>query len=126
MHTLTNNIIYISLGLTTWWLAYRTGGMEASVALHAAMNIFGRWILPLVDFSNLPDRVDNGVLNLILTVFVVLTLNLIIDLLARRRGLVRMSSPSAAASQVVKAGRMAVAIASKEDLPRFDTTIRLQ
>jgi len=128
---LTNNILYIALGLATWWLAYRTGGIESSVALHAFMNITGRWSLPFIDFAVLPDRVDNGMSELVLTLIFVVVLTLIIDFLARRRGLVRMSSPSAAVPEVVKAGNMVIEVtssaepATKESLPRLDTTIRV-
>ena len=129
--SLTNNLLYITMGLACWWLAYRTGGIEASIALHTLQNIVGRWSIPFINFAELPERADNGVFSMILEIVFLIILTLIIDLLARRRGLVRMSSPSAEIPEVVKTGKMVIDIASsaepatKDDLPRFDTTVRL-
>ena len=100
LHTdsdLFRNIYYLSMGFLSWWLVYRTGGIEASVAYHAIVNVVGQSILPFMDLSLLSNSVRGdawSAINLIPIVMHIL-LVLIVDRIARRKGLVRMSSPSA-------------------------------
>ncbi len=119
-----DNIYYISLSLMTWWLAYRTGGIEASVALHVAGNVFSQLVgLPFANFAELSSVRSDGADTLFIGL-IQLILTLVIDHLARRRGLVRMSSPAAAVPMIVKAGTSSLEPATKDDLPRFDMTVR--
>ena len=129
--SLSRNLMFFSWGLMMWWLAYRTGGIEASIAFHAVNNLLEQWPLPFVDLNEVSTRGKVDLLSTLLMLVIQLILILIIDLLARRRNLVRMSSPAAAIPEVVKASstifmkiESSVELATKEDLPRFDTTIR--
>ena len=97
------NIFYLSMGLMTWWLIYRTGGIEASVAYHAIANVAGQSILPFIDFNYLDGRGDDWSIIHLLPIVLHIVLVLIVDLIARRKGLMRMSSPPAPVSNVVKA-----------------------
>ena len=130
------NIFYFSVGLTLWWLAYRTGGIEAGIALHVVNNLSSEWMLPFSDISDIFDR-SQGTGSPMLLVYAAaqLVLALIVDALARRRGLVRMSSPAAAVPEVVRPRRLCTALAGAglagaarpatvEDLPRLADTIR--
>ncbi len=50
------NIFYFSFGMIGCFMAYRTGGLEASVALHVVNNLVSMVFLPFTDFSNMLDR----------------------------------------------------------------------
>ncbi|MCL2471162.1 MAG: CPBP family glutamic-type intramembrane protease [Propionibacteriaceae bacterium] len=127
------NANYFCVALLMWWLAYRTGGIEASIALHVVNNIFSEWTLPFTDFSGLMDRSDGSAGPGVLIYLVIqLILVVLVDIVARRRGLVRLSAPGAATPQVVKPKRWVAHLtqiaqtATKADLPRFDSTVREQ
>ena len=125
------NIYYFGAGLILWWLAYRTGGIEASIALHIVNNLFNEWMLPFSDISDIFDRGEGaGSPMLMVYLSIQLVLVLIVDSMARRRGLVRMSSPAAAAPEVVQPRRLCTRLAgaarpaTAEDLPRMASTVR--
>jgi len=114
-----------------WWLAYRTGGIEASIALHFVNNFFSEWMLPFTDFSDMFDRSEGtGSPVVLIYLAVQLVLVLIVDWVARKKGLVRMSAPAAWAPAVVKPKKFVTIIegsvvqATKADLPRIETTPR--
>ncbi|MDR0784086.1 MAG: CPBP family intramembrane metalloprotease [Propionibacteriaceae bacterium] len=128
---LWSNLYYFGLGLVLWWLCYRTGGLEASVALHITVNVVEMWFLPFSDLAAMIDSSDGltGSPALMLYLAVQVVLALIIDWLARRRGLVRMASPSAPIPHVVKAKTLVLNLAAAEpateaDLPRLASTPR--
>ncbi|MCL2482914.1 MAG: CPBP family glutamic-type intramembrane protease [Propionibacteriaceae bacterium] len=125
------NANYFCVALLMWWLAYRTGGIEASIALHIVNNIFSEWTLPFTDFSGLMDRSDGSSGPQVFAYLLVqLLLVVLVDIIARRRGLVRLASPCAVTPQVVKptgwVTRLAQAAqaATKADLPRIESTVR--
>lgn len=127
---LINNLFYLTLAITTWWITYRTGGMEAGIALHIGGNVCSQVVaLPFMDLSSPVGRTDDS-MSMIITIAVQILLTFLLDLLASRRGLVRMSSPAAAVPQVIKASQIGADFlsssktATKEDLPRFDSTPR--
>ena len=125
------NINYFCVALMMWWLAYRTGGIEASIALHFVNNIFSEWMLPFTDFSDMFDRSEGtGSPVVLVYVGVELILVLIVDWVARRKGVVRMSAPAASIPAVVKPRRFVTMVegsiveATEKDLPRIATTPR--
>jgi len=125
------NLNYFCVALMMWWLAYRTGGIEASIALHFVNNFFSEWMLPFTDFSDMFDRsAGTGSPTVLIYLAVQLVLVLIVDWVARKKGLVRMSAPAAWTPAVVKPKKFVTIIeesvidATKDDLPRIETTPR--
>ncbi|MCL1906558.1 MAG: lysostaphin resistance A-like protein [Propionibacteriaceae bacterium] len=127
------NLDYVCFALMAWWLAYRTGGIEASIALHLANNLWALWMIPFQDFSDLFDRSDGtGSPFGLAYIGLDLGLVLLIDYVGRRRGIVRLSAPAAGQPVVVKPRAFwsdvtidPPVVASQEDLPRINTTVRL-
>ena len=125
------NLNYFCVALMMWWLAYRTGGIEASIALHFVNNIFSEWMFPFADFSDMFDRSEGtGSPAVLIYIAVQLVLVMIVDWVARKKGVVRMSAPAAVVPVVVKSKKFITRIegsvvpATKDDLPRIETTIR--
>lgn len=126
------NCYYFSTGLVLWWLAYRTGGLEASIALHMVNNLFSEWMLPFQDISGMFDR-SAGTGSPAMLIYVVweFLLALVVDYLARRRRLVRASAPAAAVPVVLKPASWVAnqwrhtVVAGQADLPRLAKTPRL-
>jgi len=97
------NLNYFCTAMMLWWLAYRTGGIEASIAFHVVHNMFSLWVLPFVDISKMFDRSEGvGSPEVLISLAVQMGLILLVDHIARQRGLVRLSSPAAYMPQVVK------------------------
>jgi len=126
------NCFYFSVGLMLWWLAYRTGGLEAGISFHVVNNMFAMWTLPFSNFSDMFDRqVGTGSPKILLTLGIQVILVLLVDYVARRRGMVRMSSPAALIPEVVTPRRWltrlaeSTAPATTAELPRLFTTLRL-
>ena len=125
------NLNYFCVALMMWWITYRTGGIEASIALHFVNNFFSEWMLPFSDFSDMFDRSEGtGSPEVLIYIAVQLVLVLIVDWVARKKGVVRMSAPAAHTPAVVKPRKFvtiiteSVVAATKDDLPRIDTTPR--
>jgi membrane protease YdiL (CAAX protease family) len=125
------NVFYFGVGLIMWWLAYRTGGLEASIALHIVNNLFSEWMLPFSDISGMFDRSEGTGSPIMLAYLAVeVVLILIVDFIARQRGVVRSSAPAAARPVVVKPTKFVSTIAELHavndavDLPRYESTPR--
>jgi membrane protease YdiL (CAAX protease family) len=50
------NAFYFSFGMISCWMAWRTGGLEAGIALHVVNNMVAMAVLPFSDFSGLFNR----------------------------------------------------------------------
>lgn len=50
------NVFYFTFGAVGTWLARRTGGLEASIAVHVVNNLTAEWTLPFTDISHMFDR----------------------------------------------------------------------
>ena len=125
------NIVYFSMGLVLWWLAYRTGGLEASIALHVVNNLFAEFMMPFSDFSDLFERGEGtGSPVLLISVAVEIVLVLLVDFIARKKGLVRLAAPAAPTPTVAKPTKFissiadSTVVATKADLPRIESTLR--
>ncbi len=88
------NLFYFCFGSIATFLTWRTGGLEASIALHVINNVTSEWTLPFVNISGMFDRqagtAGPGVLFQLALPVIALVL---IVWQARRRGVVRRSTP---------------------------------
>ena len=50
------NVFYFSFGMLSCWMAWRTGGLEAGIALHVVNNITAMAVFPFSDFSGVFNR----------------------------------------------------------------------
>jgi membrane protease YdiL (CAAX protease family) len=50
------NLFYASFAIAASWIGWRTGGLEASVAIHIVNNLMSEVTLPFTDFSGMFDR----------------------------------------------------------------------
>ena len=50
------NGFYFSFGMLSCWMAWRTGGLEAGIALHVVNNVTAMAVFPFSDFSGVFDR----------------------------------------------------------------------
>jgi membrane protease YdiL (CAAX protease family) len=50
------NIFYFSFGLLSCWMAWRSGGLEAGIAMHVVNNMFAMAVLPFSDISGMMNR----------------------------------------------------------------------
>ncbi|WP_232547569.1 CPBP family intramembrane glutamic endopeptidase [Propioniciclava soli] len=103
------NAYYVVFAVVASWLVLRTGGLEASVAIHIVNNMTGMVTLPFSDFSEMFDRgVGTGDASLLINMGVLVVAAAVIDWWARRRGVVRASAPGReqlAAVRAALAGR---------------------
>lgn len=95
------NVNYFSMGMLFSYLVWRTGGLEAAVAMHAANNLVGFAFVPFQDISDLFDRGAGTGGPIVLIQMVVLgAAAAVIVLMARRGGVERASAPAATRSLV--------------------------
>lgn len=50
------NAFYFTFGMVACWMAWRTGGLEASIAMHVVNNVLAMATLPFSDFSGIFNR----------------------------------------------------------------------
>lgn len=90
------NLFYFSFGVIACVLAWRTGGLEAGIAMHVINNLFAESTLPFTDISLVFDRQagvgDPTVLLNIL--FPLIGMGIVLHL-AKKKGLVTKSAPGA-------------------------------
>jgi hypothetical protein len=83
-----------TFGTVACWLAWRTGGLEAGIALHAVNNltVFGFTLAEggLADSLSVTEASPTGV---VVDVVTLLVTAVVIDLVARRRHVVRLFTP---------------------------------
>lgn len=88
------NSFYLVFGLCAVWLTWRTGGLEASIALHVINNVLGEATLPFGDFSSMFNRqAGTGDASVLVTMGALIAITAALDLLARRGGVVVRSAP---------------------------------
>ncbi|MDA8439865.1 MAG: CPBP family glutamic-type intramembrane protease [Propionibacterium sp.] len=88
------NLFYFCFGAIATFLTWRTGGLEASIAMHVVNNITSEWSLPFVNIAGMFDRQDGtaGPGVLIQLSLPVIALVLIVWQ-ARRRGIAHRATP---------------------------------
>lgn len=90
------NITYFSMGMLFSYLTWRTGGLEAAVAMHAANNLVAMVFLPFQDISELFNRAEGVGDPTVLVQLVLLgAAAAVIVAMARRRSVERAGAPGA-------------------------------
>lgn len=96
------NILYFTMGMLFSYLTWRTGGLEAAVAMHAAVNLVGLVFLPFKDISDIFNREEGTGDPAVLVQVVLLGVAAIVIVAMGRRGkIVRAAAPAATAPMVV-------------------------
>jgi membrane protease YdiL (CAAX protease family) len=91
------NVFYFSFGMVASWMAWRTGGLEAGIALHVLNNLLSEATMPFTDISGMFDR-SAGAANPITVVpvgFVLLACVGIVEWQVRRRKPATVAAPGA-------------------------------
>ncbi|MEO7586744.1 MAG: CPBP family intramembrane glutamic endopeptidase [Arachnia sp.] len=89
------NITYFTMGMLFSYLTWRTGGLEAGVAMHAANNLVALAFLPFQDISKIFDReAGTGDPSVLLQLVLLGVAGAIIVLMARRGGIQRATAPA--------------------------------
>lgn len=82
------NTLYFTMGLVLCWVTWRTGGIEAAIALHICNNLTGLLLAPFIDLEQLMNREAGAGSPAVLIQPVVLMLAAVaISWLAKRRGI---------------------------------------
>lgn len=90
------NTVYFTMGLLFCYLTWRTGGIEAAVAMHVANNIVGMALVPFTDFSDLFERSEgSGSALMLIQLAMLIAAAAVIEVLARRRKLEWAAAPAA-------------------------------
>lgn len=90
------NVFYFVFGAIGTWLVWRTGGLEASIAVHVVNNLTAEWMLPFTDISGMFDRgVGTAGPAILVNAALPLLAVGIIEWRARREKIVRVSTPRA-------------------------------
>lgn len=109
------NGYYFSFGLMACFVTWRTGGLEAAIALHVVNNMFGEVFLPFSDVSHIFDRqAGTAGPEMLIGAGVALAGTVLLTWQGRRRGLTAESAPGES---------MAMAMAAADRLASVDQTI---
>lgn len=104
------NLTYFVMGLLFAYVTWRTGGIEAAVALHVGNNMIGMGVVPFTDYTTLFDRgVGAADWTVLIQVAFLILATVVIEWMARKKGLVRASAPAATPPKVEKMGRRSIA-----------------
>lgn len=88
------NITYFSMGMLFSYLAWRTGGLEAAIAMHVANNLVVMLLLPFQDIGQIFDRSEGaGDATALLQVGLLALAGVVIVRMARRSGIERVGPP---------------------------------
>lgn len=99
------NAFYVVFAVAASGLAWRTGGLEAAVAMHAVNNVVSMTFLPFTDFSDMFDRTSGVGSPAVLAQAVILLGSVAVILWrAKVRGVVVRTAPGVAASGVAAPG----------------------
>lgn len=92
------NAFYFCFGLMASIIAWRTGGLEATIAIHVVNNLFSEWNMPFTDISGMMDRsVGQGDWTIAFPLLAIGLAWALMEFFARRRKLVRAAAPGAEA-----------------------------
>ena len=94
------NLFYFGFGVTACRLAYRTGGLEAPVALHVVNNLASEVSLPFIDIGDIFNRSAGtaSAVDIAPQVGVVLIAWALMELVARLSRVVQETAPGSAAA----------------------------
>lgn len=89
------NIFYFCFGLVACGMTWRTGGIEAAIAMHVVNNLLGEVLMPFTDISGIFDRqAGTADASVLIGVAVTLVGWALVEWQARRAQVVRSSAPS--------------------------------
>lgn len=104
------NVFYLTFGVAGSWLTWRTGGLEAAVALHIVNNMLSEVMLPFIDMSGMFDRQAGAAdASVLINIGFLVGATVLIDFLARRRKLLTRNDPGRAELDAVLWGAPGVA-----------------
>ena len=88
------NLMYVVFAIVGSWVTWRTGGLEAAVAIHIVNNLLSEVFLPFTDFSDMFDR-QEGVADasILINVAVLLIALGSVEFAWRRKPGIRASAP---------------------------------
>jgi len=90
------NVFYFTFGAIASWLTWRTGGLEASVAIHVVNNVLSEAFMPWTDFSGMFDRsAGSADASVLINVGVLVIAGGLLTWLARRGRVVARTAPGA-------------------------------
>jgi uncharacterized protein len=102
------NVYYFSFGVAASWIGWKTGGLEASVAIHVVNNVLSEAFMPWTDFSGMFNReVGAGDPSVLIQVGVLAAAVVVLWWMSRRSRIVTRTAPGAA-----EVARAQVAVAS--------------
>ncbi|WP_040161309.1 CPBP family intramembrane glutamic endopeptidase [Nigerium massiliense] len=88
------NLYYFCFGLAASWMTWRTGGLEAAVAMHVVNNVLSEATMPFSDFSTMMDRsVGTGDPSILINVALMAVVAATMGWWAKRNGLPRRTAP---------------------------------
>jgi uncharacterized protein len=92
------NSFYFSFGMISCWMAWRTGGLEAGIALHVVNNVLAMAVLPFSDFSGIFNRQAGSAnpMDVLPLAAVMLASMGLVEWQVRRRKPVAVAAPGAA------------------------------
>ena len=91
------NIYYLAFGVGASWLVWRSGGLEAAVAIHVVNNMVSEVLMPFTDFSGMLDRTAGTAdATILFNVAVMVGAIALLTWQARRHGLATASAPGRA------------------------------
>ncbi|MDO5534514.1 MAG: CPBP family intramembrane metalloprotease [Propionibacteriaceae bacterium] len=100
------NAFYVVFAVVGSWVTWRTGGLEAAIAIHVVNNLVAMLLLPFTDFSDMFNReAGTGDATVLLNMGVVVVAALIVEWYVRRGRLARVSAPGRAALEALAAPR---------------------
>jgi hypothetical protein len=91
------NVFYFTFGMLSCWMAWRTGGLEAGIALHVVNNVTAMAVYPFSDFSGTFNRQAGSAspLDVLPLAAVMLASMGLVEWQVRRRKPVAVSAPGA-------------------------------
>ena len=92
------NTFYFTFGMISCWMAWRTGGLEAGIALHVVNNVIAMAVLPFSDFSGIFNRQAGSAnpMDVLPLAAVMLASMGLVEWQVRRRKPVAVAAPGAA------------------------------
>lgn len=91
------NIYYFLFGLGASYMVWRTGGLEAAVAMHIVNNMLAEVTMPFSDISGMFDReAGTADASILINGAVIIGVALLLAWMAKKRGIVTKSAPGQA------------------------------
>ncbi|HSN12222.1 MAG TPA: CPBP family intramembrane glutamic endopeptidase [Propionibacteriaceae bacterium] len=104
------NAFYFTFGMAASWMAWRTGGLEASIAMHVVNNVVSEVTMPFTDISGTFDRQTGAASawDIIPLAVLMVTTVALIEWQVRRRKPLAVAAPGAAGDGPIVTGPAAL------------------